>query len=169
MVFEGAKSVRAEQVGDHLMRLNVYKSMGLDNMHPNILKEWADVIIRLLTITFEKLWLSGKGPSDLKKRIIIPIFKKERKESPEDLQASEPHVCAWEDHGTDPSEGHEEVIQDGQDGFTKGRLCMITLVAFYDRMMTPVNKGSATDVIYLDLCKAFDLFPYHILISTLER
>ena len=32
-----------------------------------------------------------------------------------------------------------------------------------------VDKGKAIDVIYLDLCEAFDMVPCHIFISRLER
>ena len=62
------------------MGVDEYKSLGLDGVHPRVLKELAEVVAEPLSIVFEKSWLSGKVPDDW--RNVTPIYKKGSKEDP---------------------------------------------------------------------------------------
>jgi len=76
-------TVTEDQVPDHLRNLNIQKSMGRDKMHPRILRELADVIAMSLSVIFKRSWQSSEVPGDWRKGTIVPIFKKDKKEDPE--------------------------------------------------------------------------------------
>ena len=45
-----------------LMNLNTYKSIGVDKVHPKVLKECADSLARPLTILFNLSYISSRVP-----------------------------------------------------------------------------------------------------------
>ncbi|CAM5085184.1 unnamed protein product [Natator depressus] len=168
-------SVEKEVVWDCLEKLDEHKSMGPDAPHPRVLKELADVIAEPLSIIFENSWRSGEVPDDWKKANVVPIFKKGKKEDPGNYRpvslTSVPGKIMEQVLKESVLKHLEErkVIRNSQHGFTKGKSCLINLIAFYDEITGSVDEEKAVDVLFLDFSKAFDTVSHSILASKLKK
>ncbi|CAM4640080.1 unnamed protein product [Lepidochelys kempii] len=149
--------------------------MGLDALHPRVLKELADVIAEPLAIIFENLWQSGEIPDDWKKANVVPIFKKGKKEDPGNYRpvslTSVPGKIMEQVLKESILKHLEErkVIRNSQHGFTKGKSCLTNLIAFYDKITGAVDEGKAVDMLFLEFSKAFDTVSHNILASKLKK
>ncbi|GAB0207550.1 mitochondrial enolase superfamily member 1 [Grus japonensis] len=167
--------IEEDQVGEHLGKLDTHKSMGPDGMHPRVLRELADVIARPLSIIFERSWRTGEVPEDWRKGNVTPVFRKGKKEDPGNyrpvsLTSIPGKVMEQLILGVISKHVEEKkVIGSGQHGFTKGKRCLTSLIAFYDGMIGWVDEGRAVDVVYLDFSKAFDTVSYNILTGKLRK
>ncbi|KAK4823706.1 hypothetical protein QYF61_005772 [Mycteria americana] len=139
---EELPTVGEDKVRDHLSNLTVHKSIGPHEMHSWVLRELADEVAKPPSIIFEK----GKK---------------------EDAGNYRPVSLT-----SVPGKITEQILLETMLRHMEnkeGKSCLTNLVAFYDRVTVLVDKGRATDAIYLDLCKAFDTIPHNILVSKLER
>ncbi|KGL84716.1 RNA-directed DNA polymerase from mobile element jockey, partial [Tinamus guttatus] len=83
---EDSPWVAEDWVREHLRKLDTHKSMDPDGMNPRVLRELADVIAKSLSIIFERSWRMGEVPEDWKKANVTPVFKKGKKEDPDNYR-----------------------------------------------------------------------------------
>ncbi|KAK4807097.1 hypothetical protein QYF61_018438 [Mycteria americana] len=165
---EDVPLVEEDQVREYLSKLDIHKSMGPDGMHPQVLRELADVVI-----LFHQLCLLRQVPEDWRKVNVAPIFMKGKKEDPENyrpvsLTAIPGKVMEQLILGTISRHTKDEkIIRSSQHGFTKGKSCLTNLITFYDETTGLVDEGRAVDIVYLDFSKAFNTVSHKILIEKL--
>uniref|UniRef100_A0A670IGU3 Reverse transcriptase domain-containing protein n=1 Tax=Podarcis muralis TaxID=64176 RepID=A0A670IGU3_PODMU len=167
--------ITKEIVQEYLASLDVFKSPGPDELHPRVLKELTEVISEPLAVIFENSWRTGKVPADWRKANVVPIFKKGKREDPNNYrpvsltsipgkileQIIKQTVCEHLERNA--------VITNSQHGFLKNKSCQTNLISFFDRITSLVDEGNTVDVAYLDFSKAFDKVPHDILVKKLVK
>jgi len=159
----------------HLSNLDIHKSLGLDEIHPRVLTELADVIAEPLSIIFERSWRTGEVPEDWRKANATPGFKKGKEENSGNYR-----LISFTSIPGNVMEQlileviikqveEKKVIRSSQHGFTKAKSCWTNLIAFYDGMTGWVDEGRAVDVVYLDFSKAFVTVSHNILLGKLRK
>ncbi|KAK4825952.1 hypothetical protein QYF61_003470 [Mycteria americana] len=76
-----------------------------------------------------------------------------------------------ENYGMNPPGGYHKsmkhMIGKSQHGFTKGKLCLINLITFYDKVTSSVDVGHTVDIVYLGFSMAFDTVSHSLLLEKL--
>jgi len=115
---------------------------------------------------------------DWRKANVTPVFKKGKKEDPGNYRPvrliSIPGKVMEQlilDFISKQAE-EKKVIRNSQHGFTKWKLCLTNLIAFYDGMTREDDwhdQRRAVDVVYPDFSKDFDTVFHNILIGKLRK
>ena len=168
-------TVTEEILLKHLKSLRVDKAAGPDDVHPYILKNLADTLVKPLTLLFN-LSLSEKNlPEIWRKGIITALFKKGAKNLASNYRpiSLTSIICKLLEriivdciiqHLTE-----NNVYDKKQHGFTKKRSTVTNLLEALNVWTEALSHHLPVDVIYLDLEKAFDKVPHHRLILQLKR
>lgn len=122
------------------------KSMGCDNIHPRaLLGELTDIVVRPLSIIFEKPWRSGDVPGDWQKTNSTPTSKKVLKEYSGNyrlisLTSAPRNVMEQILLGAILSQMKPKIGK-SQYRFTKGTLYLTNLITFYNKVTCSVDVG----------------------------
>ncbi|TRZ11994.1 hypothetical protein HGM15179_015121, partial [Zosterops borbonicus] len=78
----GPPVIQEEAVRELLRHLDIQKSTGADGIHPRVMMELTDELVKPLSIIFQQSWLSGEIQDDWKLASVMPIHKKGEEEDP---------------------------------------------------------------------------------------
>ncbi|KAK4830528.1 hypothetical protein QYF61_011507 [Mycteria americana] len=147
--------------------------MGLDRIHPRVLRELVEELAKPLSIIYQQSWLTGEVSVDWRLANVTPIYKKGRKEDARNYrpvsltsvpgEIMERFILSALNRHVQANQG----IRPSQRGFMKGRSCLTNLISFYDQVTCLVDKRKAVDVLCLDFSKAFDTVSHSILLEKL--
>ena len=152
-----------------LLKLKPNKSPGPDNIAPCVLRECASELASSVAHILNKSFSSGLLPNQWKCADIRPLHKKGSKSLKENYRPiSLTSICKigekivfdrldkfWQETG---------LINNNQFGFLKRRSAVTQLLSSLNDWAKSRNLSRPTDVVFLDLAKAFDCVPHERLL-----
>ena len=153
-----------------LQNIKVNKASGPDNLPARILKELAPNISGCLTQIFRQSLSTGTLPKDWKVAQIAPIFKKGNRHLPENYRpVSLTSLCAkiMEHILCHHIRNHLDkykILTKCQHGFRAYHSCESQLITSTQDLLMSIENKIQTDVLVLDLAKAFDKVPHDMVL-----
>ena len=158
-----------------LETLDVNKSVGIDEVHPYILRMCAQSISHQLSEFFMHSYCIGKLPQAWKDANVTPIYKKGSKSDPlyyRPVSLTSVPCKVMEKLIKNEMIRHLEtndLFTKHQHGFTRNRSCITNLLESMDILTHALDNGFLTVIILLDsYAKAFDTVPHEELILKLK-
>lgn len=154
-----------------LAKLDPNKSMGLDHVHPHVLRACADSFARPLALIFKSSLRLSCLPKIWRMAKVTPIFKKGSRLDPSNYRpiSLTSVVCKiMESIVRDAIMTHltsNNLISPQQHGFVPKRACNTNLLETRDFVTWCMQRKIPVDIIFIDLCKAFDKVPHRRLIQ----
>ena len=158
-----------------MLNLNVNKSMGLDECHPRVLKEAADILCYPLMTVMNKTFEEGRLPEIWKQASVTAIYKNKGDKCdpsnyrPVSLTCIPCKLCEKSvreilmEHMT-----VNNLFSESQFGFRNKRNCVLQLLDVLDDWSQAYDTNVQIDTIYLDIKKAFDTVPHQRLLKKLQ-
>ena len=161
-------------VRNETLKLNVNKSCGPDEIHPQILIELIDLVSKPLALLLNKTMDEGCIPQDWKMAYVSPIFKKGARNKAENyrpisLTSIVGKLMEYFVKGSIMTHMRaENLLSSKQYGFINGGSTTIQLSSYLDKCIDTIVSGGIVDTIYFDFAKAFDSVPHERLPGKLK-
>ena len=142
--------------------LNNYKAAGPDAIRPIALKQLCQKIAPVVAMIFQTSFDMHIVPTDWKKAQVCPLFKKGTKTDPANyrpisliciLCKTIKHIVA---STLTKHFNQHHILYDLQHGIRERRSCETQLIQLVEDLPRNMISGEQTDLILLDLSKAFD-------------
>ena len=166
--------ISENDITKYLRSLDPNKSTGADEISARLLRECQDELVLPLKLIFNKSLREKIVPNQWKCANVTPIFKKGNKcEAGNYRPISLTSVISkifekiLREKMTSFLENHN-LILDTQHGFRNNRSCLTNLLEFFTYIFSNYDERIPSDIIYLDLKKAFDTVPHKRLVIKLK-
>ena len=163
-----------EDVIEAIMSIKLNAAPGPDGFPVMLLQKCKDELAPAIVLLWRNCLNDGMTPLLLKTNYIIPIYKGGDQGDPANYRpvSLTSHLAKIFEKIVRKKMveylEHNNLLNDSQHGFRRGRSCLTQLLTHYDTLMTYLEKGHNVDTVYLDFSKAFDKVDHSIIIRKLQ-